>query len=73
MPDKKKVLVVQNIHKKGIELLKNHPNFEFEIIDAEEMVDKIDPELFKKKILFIFYFNINFFLNNHFHNTTPIN
>ena len=49
MPDKKKVLVVQNIHKKGIELLKNHPNFEFEIIDAEEMVDKIDPELFKKK------------------------
>ncbi len=50
MPDKKKVLVVQNIHKKGIELLKNHPNFEFEIIDAEEMVDKIDPELFKKKI-----------------------
>ena len=50
MPDKKKVLIVQNIHHKGIELLKNRSDFEYEILDSEEMVDKIDPELFKQKI-----------------------
>ena len=50
MSDKKKILIVQNIHNAGIKLLEDHPNFEFEILHAEEMVETIDPELFKKKI-----------------------
>ncbi len=50
MPDKKKILIVQKIHQAGIELLENNKNFEYEIIDVEEMVQKIEPELFKKKI-----------------------
>ena len=51
MSDKKKILIVQNIHNAGIKLLEDHPNFEFEILHAEEMVETIDPELFKKKIV----------------------
>ena len=50
MSKKKKILVIQKIHEAGINLLKNHPNFEYEIIDSEEMIEKIEPELFKKKI-----------------------
>ena len=50
MSDKKKILIVQNIHNAGIKLLEDHPNFEFEILHAEEMVETIDPELFKKKL-----------------------
>ncbi len=33
MPDKKKILVIQPIHKAGIELLDNNPNFEYEIVE----------------------------------------
>ena len=44
MSDKKKILVVQSIHKSGIDLLDNNPNFEYEI------VDDINPENLKKKI-----------------------
>ena len=33
MSDKKKILVVQNIHDAGIQLLKENPNYEFEIIE----------------------------------------
>ena len=44
MSDKKKILVVQNIHDAGIQLLKENPNYEFEIIEDA------NPELIKKKI-----------------------
>ena len=44
MSDKKKILVVQNIHNAGIQLLKENPNYEFEIIEDA------NPELIKKKI-----------------------
>ena len=44
MSDKKKILVVQNIHDAGIQLLKENPNYEFEIIEDA------DPEVIKKKI-----------------------
>ena len=50
MTSKKKILVVQKIHEVGMQLLDNNPNYEYEIIDAEEMVSKVDPEIFKKKI-----------------------
>tara|TARA_B100000700_G_scaffold325613_1_gene434835 strand:- start:149 stop:1114 length:966 start_codon:yes stop_codon:yes gene_type:complete len=43
--DKKKILVVQNIHLEGIKLLKNNPNYEFEIIEDA------DYEILKKKII----------------------
>ena len=33
MSAKKKILVIQNIHQKGIDLLKENPNYEFEIFD----------------------------------------
>ena len=51
MSNKKKILIVQKIHSAGIQLLKNNLNYEYEVIDVEEMVDKIDSELFKKKII----------------------
>ena len=35
----KKILVIQPIHEAGIELLKNNPDYEFEI------VENVDPEL----------------------------
>ncbi len=44
MLDKKKILIIQPIHKEGIKLLENNPNYEFEIvenIDAEEIKTKI--------------------------------
>ena len=44
MSDKKKILVVQNIHNAGIQLLKENPNYEFEIIEDA------NPEIIKKKI-----------------------
>tara|TARA_B100000427_G_scaffold323855_1_gene327970 strand:+ start:1294 stop:2259 length:966 start_codon:yes stop_codon:yes gene_type:complete len=43
--DKKKILIVQNIHKAGIELLKNNPNYEFEILE------NADNEILKQKIV----------------------
>ena len=45
MSDKKKILVIQNIHDAGIQLLKENSNFEFEIIDD------IEVEVLKKKIV----------------------
>ena len=45
MSDKKKILVIQNIHDAGIQLLKENSNFEFEIIDD------IEVEMLKKKIV----------------------
>ena len=44
MLDKKKILIIQPIHKEGIKLLENNPNYEFEIvenIDVEEIKTKI--------------------------------
>ena len=44
MSDKKKILIIQPIHKAGIDLLENHPKFEFEVIeniDSENIVSKI--------------------------------
>ena len=44
MSDKKKILVIQSIHKAGIDLLENHPNFDFEVIenlDNENIISKI--------------------------------
>jgi D-3-phosphoglycerate dehydrogenase len=48
--NKKKILVVQKIHDEGIKLIENNPDFEFDLIDVEEMVETIDPILFKKKV-----------------------
>ncbi len=28
-----KIAIIENIHKDGIDLLKNHPNFEYELIE----------------------------------------
>jgi len=42
--DKKKILVIQSIHKAGIDLLENHPNFDFEVIenlDTKNIISKI--------------------------------
>ena len=50
MSNKKKILVVQKIHEEGIKLIENNPDFEFDLIDVEEMVEKIDPILFKQKV-----------------------
>ena len=44
MSDKKKILVIQNIHDAGIKLLKENPNYEFEIIED------VNHEVIKKKI-----------------------
>ena len=41
----KKILIIQDIDNKGKELLSNHPDYEFEVIN-----DVNDPEL-KKKII----------------------
>ena len=49
MSNKKKILVVQKIHEAGMKLIISNPKYEFEIIDVEEMVEKIDINLFKKK------------------------
>jgi len=43
--DKKKILVIQNIHEAGIQLLKENSNYEFEIIDDVKI------EILKEKIL----------------------
>ena len=51
MSNKKKILIVQKIHESGIKLLDQNPNYEYEVIDSEEMVEKIDLQLFKKKIV----------------------
>ena len=43
MSDKKKVIIIQNIHQSGIDLLKNNSNFEYEIFDEinEDLKKKI--------------------------------
>mgnify|MGYP005687792479 FL=1 len=43
MPEKKKILVIQNIHKEGINLLKGNSSYEFEIFDEinEDLKQKI--------------------------------
>ena len=43
MPEKKKILVIQNIHQEGINLLKRNSNYEFEIFDEinEDLRHKI--------------------------------
>ena len=33
MAEKKKILIIQKVHEKGMELIKNHPNFEFDVTD----------------------------------------
>jgi len=33
MSEKKKILIIQKVHQKGMELIKNHPNFEVEVTD----------------------------------------
>ncbi len=51
MSNKKKILVVQKIHEAGMKLIISNPKYEFEIIDVEEMVEQIDINLFKKKVV----------------------
>ena len=44
MSDKKKILVIQKVHDKGMELFKNHPNFEVDVTDdvsVENLKSKI--------------------------------
>ncbi len=43
MPEKKKILVIQNIHQEGIKLLKDNSSYEFEIFDEinEDLKKKI--------------------------------
>ena len=38
MSDKKKILIIQPIHKAGIDLIKNDPNYYYEIV--ENIYDK---------------------------------
>ena len=45
MSDKKKILIIQPIHKAGIDLIKNNPNYDYEIIE------NIDDKDVKQKIL----------------------
>ncbi len=45
MSDKKKILVIQNIHEEGINLLKKNTDYKYEIIE------NIDYEILKKKIV----------------------
>jgi len=33
MAEKKKILIIQKVHEKGMELIKNHPNFEVDVTD----------------------------------------
>ncbi|MDC1176385.1 hypothetical protein OAT34_03325 [Candidatus Pelagibacter sp.] len=33
MTNKKKILVIQKVHDKGMELINNHPNFDVEVTD----------------------------------------
>ena len=44
MSNKKKILIIQNIHEAGIKLLEDNPNFEFELIE------NIDLKFLKEKI-----------------------
>ena len=45
MTEKKKILVIQKVHDKGMELIKNHPNF---VVDV---TDDVSEENLKKKIV----------------------
>ena len=45
MSNKKKILVIQKVHDKGMELFKNHPNFEVDVTDdtsIENLKSKIE-------------------------------
>ena len=33
MGSKKKILIIQKVHEKGMELINNHPNFDVEVTD----------------------------------------
>ena len=33
MSNKKKILIIQKVHEKGMELINNHPNFDVEVTD----------------------------------------
>ena len=33
MSNKKKILIIQKVHDKGMELINNHPNFDVEVTD----------------------------------------
>ena len=33
MSNKKKILVIQKVHDKGMEIINNHPNFDVEVTD----------------------------------------
>ena len=33
MTNKKKILIIQKVHDKGMELINNHPNFDVEVTD----------------------------------------
>ena len=33
MSEKKKILIIQKVHQKGMELIENHPNFEVDVTD----------------------------------------
>ena len=39
MSDKKKIIIIQPIHEAGIELLKDNPNYEYEILEDLENTD----------------------------------
>ena len=45
MRKKKKILVIQKVHDKGMELIKNHPNFTIDVTD-----DVSEENLKKKKL-----------------------
>ena len=45
MSDKKKILIIQNIHQTGLQLIKNNPKYEFEITDDTNL------DNLKKKII----------------------
>ena len=57
MSDKKKILIIQPIHKAGIDLLENHPKFEFEVIENIEFLNHNVIEKFStnQKIDFIIH------------------
>ena len=44
MSNKKKILIIQKVHEKGMELINNHPNFDVEVTDdtsVENLKSKI--------------------------------
>ena len=56
MLDKKKILIIQPIHKEGIKLLENNPNYEFEIVENID-VEEIKTNKMRRDALIIFLLN----------------